>query len=51
MPQTEFTAAMGKRDALLPDWQKALNALKAHGKVAWLDEPATYKAVFAAAVK
>lgn len=51
VPQTDFAAAMGKRDGMLPDWQKALNALKAHAKVAWLDEPATYKAVFAAVAR
>ncbi len=38
---------MAARDGLLPQWQKALSALKAHAKVAWLDEPGTYKAVFA----
>ena len=40
-PQTEFAAEMGKRDAMLPDWQKALNALKAFAKAGWIDEPAT----------
>ncbi len=47
LPQTEFAAAMAKRDGELPQWHKVMNALKAYGKVAWLEEPGTWKAVFA----
>jgi hypothetical protein len=47
-PQAAYTKALGDRDALLPDWSKALRRLKKRAAVAWEDDEGTYKAVFAA---
>lgn len=46
-PQATYSAALGARDALLPEWTRALEKLRINAKAVWLDEPATYRAVFA----
>jgi hypothetical protein len=48
-PQSAYAKAIGARDALLLAWQKNLGRLKKHAALAWEDDPATLKAVFAAA--
>ncbi len=46
-PQAAYTAALGVRDALLPDWTRALERLRLHARAAWVDEPGIYRAIFA----
>jgi hypothetical protein len=47
-PQAAYTKAIGVRDALLPSWTRALAKLEKVAAAAWVDEPATHAAVFAA---
>ena len=46
-PQAAYAKALASRDALLPVWTRALARLKRHAAVAWEDEPATTRAIFA----
>jgi hypothetical protein len=46
-PQAAYTKALADRDALLPDWTKALRRLKKRAEAVWEDEAGTFKAVFA----
>lgn len=48
-PATAYTVALAARDALAPDLQKALKALKTHAASAYAGDPATLKALFAPA--
>lgn len=47
-PQLALSTSIAARDALLPGWTRALERLRLHAKAAWVDEPATYRAIFAA---
>jgi hypothetical protein len=47
-PQLALAKAMAARDALLPEWTKALGKLKRNAEAAWFEDRATYKAIFAA---
>lgn len=49
-PQAKADKALAARDALLPDWQKSLSRLRVTAKAAFVDDPATYGALFAQAV-
>lgn len=44
----DYVRAIGARDARLPSWTKALARLRRSAAAVWFDEPATYRAVFAA---
>jgi hypothetical protein len=46
-PQASYTRALAKRDALLPSWQKALDRLRIVSRAALVDDPSTWKALFA----
>jgi hypothetical protein len=46
-PQAAYARQLAARDALLPGWTKAFRTLQRHAAVAWDDDEATYKAVFA----
>ncbi|WP_441289411.1 hypothetical protein ACSRUE_01155 [Sorangium sp. KYC3313] len=46
-PQAAFAKALAERDALLPEWSKALRKLRKHAAAAWDEDEGTYKAVFA----
>lgn len=46
-PEAAYVKALAAREALLPAWDKALRSLRKHADVAWEDDPATQKAVFA----
>jgi hypothetical protein len=46
-PEAEYRKSLVTRDALLPALVKATSKLKLHAQLAWEDEPATYKAIFA----
>lgn len=46
-PQTDYEVALHTRDLLLPELRKALKTFRTHAASAWIDEPATLKAVFA----
>jgi len=46
-PQASYAKALAKRDALFPEWTRKLARLKRHAAVAWEDEPAMLKAIFA----
>jgi len=47
-PQAHYQKALAERDALLVDWTKAFNQLKKYAAVAWDDDGATVKVLFAA---
>ena len=47
-PQLAYAKSLATRDALLPGWAKSLNQLKKNAAAVWFEDPATYKAVFAA---
>ncbi len=46
-PQAAYTSAIAARDELLPAWTAALARFKRHGAVAWEDDRARFKAIFA----
>ena len=46
-PQAAYAKALAARDALLPDWTKALRTLKKIAAAVWVEDEATYKAIFA----
>lgn len=46
-PQTQYTRALARRDALLPGWQKALDRLRILARAALVDDPTGWKALFA----
>jgi hypothetical protein len=46
-PQAAFAKALAERDALLPEWSKALRTLRKHAAAAWDEDDGTYKALFA----
>jgi hypothetical protein len=50
-PQLAYNHALAARDALLLTWTKSLTVLKKTAAVAWIDDDATYKSVFAAPAK
>lgn len=45
--QKAWIKAVAARDALLPDWQKALTRLRVLAKASFVDEPGAYEAIFA----
>jgi hypothetical protein len=47
-PQLAYTKSLATRDGLLPAWLKSLSQLKKNAAAVWFEDPATYKAVFAA---
>jgi hypothetical protein len=49
-PQMAFEAARGERVIAIVAWQRALDRVKKHAAVAFLDDRATYRALFAAPV-
>ena len=49
-PQMAFEAARGERVVAIVTWQRALDRVKKHAAVAFLDDRATYRALFAAPV-
>ena len=49
--QAAYTKALSARDGLLPALQKATDSLKRHAAVAWENDAATLKSVFAAPTK
>lgn len=46
-PQAAYRKALEDRDALLPGWVRAFSRMKKVAAVAWLDDEATYRSVFA----
>ena len=50
-PQLAYNKSLAARDALLLSWTKSLTVLKKTAAVAWIDDDATYKSVFAAPAK
>lgn len=47
-PQAEYVKALGDRDKLLPDWDRAMRRLKRQAAAVFVDDEPSFQAIFAA---